>query len=160
MNRPIALNSLSGRPGGSQQRGVGLIEVLIAVLILSIGLLGIALVQTRSLSGNNSSMARSMAVVASYSILEALRADRANALTGAYNDTVAGDDCPDSGTLAETQLGHWCDELAASLGESDSTTGTINCTTAGACTITVQYDDSRIGHGGTDAQSVVTQAQI
>src|SRR3546814_2019651 len=62
----------------SRQRGVGMIEVLVSVLVLSVGLLGIALVQTRALANNNSSMGRSLATVATYSILEAIRADRAN----------------------------------------------------------------------------------
>lgn len=148
------------RVGGSTQRGLGLIEVLVAVLILSIGLLGVGLVQLRTLSGNNSSMARSMAVVASYSILESMRADRANALAAAYNDTVTAGDCPDAGTLAETQLHNWCLELAASLGDNEATSGTVNCNAGGACTISIQFDDSRIGAGGNAAQRVVTQAQL
>src|SRR3546814_15356356 len=62
----------------SRQRGVGMIEVLVSVLVLSVGLLGIALVQTRALANKTSSMGRSLATVATYSILEAIRADRAN----------------------------------------------------------------------------------
>ena len=58
------------------QSGVGLIEVLVAVLVLSIGFLGIAALQAMSLSTNNSDMARSMATIASYSIMDAMRADQ------------------------------------------------------------------------------------
>ena len=63
----------------SRQAGVGLIEVLIAVLVLSVGFLGIAALQARSLSMNNSSMARSMATIGTYSMLDAMSADLASA---------------------------------------------------------------------------------
>jgi type IV pilus assembly protein PilV len=154
-NRGIALRS-----GHASQRGAGLIEVLVAVLILSIGLLGIALVQTRALSSNNSSMGRSMAVVASYSILEAMRADRANAVAGNYDGEITADACPDAGTLSETQIQAWCNELGATLGAVATTKGTIDCGSTGECTITIQFDDSRVGAGSSDEQTVVTKAVL
>ena len=88
------------------QAGVGLIEVLVAVLVLSIGFLGIAALQAMSLSTNNSAMARSMATIASYSIMDAMRADIANAKAGAYNTSTAlkATACPtDTSTLAKRQ---------------------------------------------------------
>lgn len=145
---------------GPSQRGVGLIEVLIAVLVLSIGFLGIAALQAKSLSTNNSAMARSMAVVASYSILDAMRADRANALAGSYNTatSLAANACPSAGTLAQTQLNTWCGELGQNLGALASTTGNINCSATGDCTITVTFDESRVGttSGGTSNTGVTT----
>ncbi len=148
-----------------RQRGVGLIEILVAVLILSIGLLGMGWVQTRALANNNSSMARSMAVVASYSILDAMRADRANALAGTYNtaadEGITADDCPDAGsTLAEAQLSNWCLELGTIQGEVSSTVGEISCADDGACDITITFDDGRIGTGGSAAQTVTTRGML
>lgn len=148
------------------QAGVGLIEVLVAVLILSIGFLGIAALQARSLSTNNSAYARSMATVASYSILDAMRADRASAVSGSYNTTVTASSCPTTvTTLAGAQLAQWCSVDLAPLSASASTTGTIACnpaagTTTAYCTVTVQFDDSRAGPGGGTAQKVVTQAML
>lgn len=156
MNRPRA-NSLN------RQRGVGLIEVLVAVLILSIGLLGIAWVQTRALSNNNSSMARSMAVVASYSILDAMRADRTNALAEDYNVEIDTEDCgDDDATLAEAQITSWCNELAATLGASAKTKGSIECDNTGECVVTITFDDSRVGKGESvsDAETVITRAML
>lgn len=147
------------------QYGVGLIEVLVSVLVLSIGLLGIAWVQTRALSNNNSSMARSMAVVASYSILDAMRADRVNAT--AYTNTVTASSCPAAGTLVQTQINNWCNELADALGAVDTTKGIIACNGSGECTITVEYSDERIGEGaklsspdGSTKQTVVTKGML
>lgn len=153
------------RMAPANQRGVGLIEVLVAVLVLSIGVLGVAGLQARSLSMNNSAMARGEATMASYSILDAMRADLVAAQSLAYNNTVKANSCPtDTSTLANTQLKQWCTQLAATLGASASTTGTIKCTgTQGFCTVTVSYDDSKSESSSTDTsgtQSVVTQAML
>lgn len=151
------------RVRATHQSGVGLIEVLVAVLILSIGLLGISFVQALSLTGNNSSMSRSMAVVASYSILEAMRADRANAVAGSYNQTLTGNSNCTVGTttaLAAAQLAAWCVELRNTLGIADTTTGTVACDANADCTVTIQFDDSRIGAGGSATQQVITRAVL
>jgi type IV pilus assembly protein PilV len=146
------------------QRGVGLVEVLIAVLILSIGLLGIAMVQTRSLSSNNGSMTRAMAVVASYTILDAMRADRANALAGSYTGTVDASACPtSSGTLAQTALADWCANLRDTFGAAAAPTGVISVVAGSPDTfqVAINYDDSRTGNCGSScAQTVVTSARL
>ena len=145
------------------QRGVGLVEVLIAVLILSIGLLGIAMVQTRSLSSNNGSMTRAMAVVASYTILDAMRTDRTNALAGSYTGTVNAGSCPTtSGTLAQTALADWCASLRDTFGAAGTApTGAIAVVAGSPDTfqVTITYDDSRTGNGS-GTQTVVTSARL
>lgn len=167
------------RPSARHQGGVGLIEVLVAVLIVSIGFLGVAALQVMSLSTNNSAMARSMATISSYSILDAMRADRTSALSGAYNtsttttttnsdgstttattDTpVKAGSCAAAGsTLASQQLHAWCEQLGHALGATNTTTGSISCTTTGDCTVTITFDDSRSGGGS--SQQVVTKAAI
>jgi len=143
-----------------RQNGVGLIEVLVAVLVLSIGFLGMAALETKALSTNNSAMARSMATIDSYSILDAMRADLVNAKNGAYNGSIAADACPDgSGSLAAAQLQEWCTQLAQTLGAAATTTGAIDCGTSGTCTITIQFDDSRAG-SELGTQQFVTQAVL
>jgi type IV pilus assembly protein PilV len=159
---PHASRRLLRRVSGSTrygQAGVGLIEVLVAVLVLSIAFLGIAALQARSLSTNNSAMARSMATISSYSILDAMRADSASAQNGAYNQTVTANAChADEATLVGLQLNAWCAQLGTALGPTASTTGKIECTPAATCTITIGYDDSKSGIAGTGAQTVVTKA--
>lgn len=154
------------QPGATTQAGVGLIEVLVAVLVLSIGFLGIAALQAISLSTNNSAMARSMATIASYSILDAMRADLINAVSGSYNTTVTANACPAAGgSLASVQLNQWCSTELVPLGASASTTGKVKCTPAAGtstadCTVTIQFDDSRAGKGGAANQQVITQAML
>lgn len=151
------------RFSAANQSGVGLIEILVAVLVLSIGFLGIAALQAMSLSTNNSAMARSMATINSYSILDSMRADLANARNGVYDGTVTANACPAAGTsLAGTQRKQWCDQLAASLGAVATTKGTIKCASGGSgdCTITIEFDDSRAGVGGASDQKIVTRAML
>ncbi len=155
MRSPALFAPLSRR----HQRGVGLIEVLIAVLVVSIGVLGIAALQARSLSTNNSAMARSMATIATYSILDAMRADRDNALDGQYSRTVNANDCDSAAggnALATEQLQHWCKQLREKLGGEAQ--GDVSCGSSGYCTITIEFNDSRAG--GSDQQQVITKAGI
>ena len=156
----------ANRPGArrrSLQSGVGLIEVLVAVLVLSIAFLGIA--ASQSMSTNNSAMARSMATISSYSILDAMRADMNTARAGTYNTTVAANNCPDTsaGTLASAQLAQWCTQLGQNLGAAAATTGLVACTDTGSsadCTVTITFDDSRAGVGGSSVQKVITRAML
>jgi type IV pilus assembly protein PilV len=164
-----ALQGRFARNGGRYQAGVGLIEVLVAVLVLSIGFLGVAALQARSLSTNNSAMARSVATIASYSIMDAMRADLTNAVSGSYNGTVQSTSCPTStstSTLAQSQLVQWCGQLKM-LGVSANTTGNVNCAAAAGtntaiCTITIQFDDSRAGDASSSANKLqfITKAML
>lgn len=145
------------------QRGVGLIEVMVAVLVLSIGFLALAVLEAQALSTNNSAMARSMATMASYSILDAMRADLSNAQGGAYNTASGGsivaNACPAAGSaLASTQINQWCQQLGKTFGATASTKATITCSTSGDCTVAVTFDDSRAGAGGSKTQTVTTRA--
>jgi type IV pilus assembly protein PilV len=175
MNRstlPYALLAPTGMGGArmrtaamNRQAGASLIEVLVAVLVLSIGFLGIAALQALSMSTNNSAMARSMATIGSYSILDAMRADAANARAGVYNTKTPITPSPCSTpatptTLSDAQLGQWCNQLGHFLGATASTKGAINCTTTGDCTITITFDDSRSGAGGTNDQTITTRAML
>lgn len=141
------------------QAGISMIEVLVAILVVSIGFLGMAALQAKAMSTNNSAMARSLATVASYSILDAMRVDRANAAQ--YVGTVTADNCPAAGaTLASYQLNAWCTQLGTALGALPTTTGTVACTNTDVCTVTIQFDDSHAGAGGSAQQQIVTVAAL
>lgn len=163
---PVTAKTVDGMSRLRHQRGVGLIEIMIAVLVLSIGFLGMAALQARALSDNNSSMMRTQAVFASYAILDAMRADRVNALNGAYNTSVGNlitvGNCPAAaGSLVNFQLHQWCagsganppDGLAA-LG--DGATGAINCDVNGNCKIDVTFNDDRATHSPSATPKMTT----
>jgi type IV pilus assembly protein PilV len=79
------------------QRGTTLVETLVALVVLSVGLLGIAALQMTSLSNNRGAHLRSQAQVLAYDIADRMRANRNVALANGYAVTFAG-------TIAGTDL--------------------------------------------------------
>lgn len=63
--------------------GISLIEVLISVLVLGVGMLGIAAMQATALRNSQSSLERSQAVIQVYTIFDAMRANSEVATSGA-----------------------------------------------------------------------------
>src|SRR5690606_5834816 len=112
------------------QTGAGLIEVLITVLILAIGLLGLAALQTRSLQYNHASALRSQANILASDILDRMRINRKVALNGSYN-LAYSDTTPTGTTLVQTDLREWRALLARAL---PSGGGAVNCVANGNCT--------------------------
>lgn len=144
--------------------GVGLIEVLIAVLVMAIGLLGIAALQATGLRNSQSSLERSQAVISSYAILDAMRANLPAARAFAYNTALV---CtPPTGnpsaSLAANDLARWLQSVEGTLG--DDSCGQIQCVAvAGSqardCTVTVQWNDAR-GTEGAEEQQTVTETRL
>ncbi len=69
-----------------RQRGFSLLEVLVALLVLSIGLLGLAALQTMGLKFNTQSYQRTQAVLNAYDIIDRIRANPGAMGAGAYDD--------------------------------------------------------------------------
>ena len=154
------MKSTPYRVRATQSRGFTLVEVLVALLVMSIGLLGVGKLVLFSARSNDSAYLRSQATELAYSILEDMRANRQTALNAGYNvaaaNTVAnpgvqcnqGSACTTGTQLAQYDLYQWATRLQA-LGPSgndsvttnavtDPTSGTINYT----ATITVSWDDT------------------
>lgn len=144
------------------QYGVSLLEVLIAVVILSIGLLGLAGLQLSALRNNQSAAERSTAIMQVYSIAEAMRADVNATRTGGFEIALEGS-APTGSTFALQQLATWRDRLKENLGPS--ATGGVECATESApieftvCTVTIRWDDS-LGLGGSSTQTLTTEVEI
>lgn len=151
-------------PSKSRQAGVGMIEVLIALFVLAIGMLGIAALQATALRNSQSSMERSQATMLTYNLFDAMRADLDNARAGNYEfgPTCVSGSAPSLGSpLAQNQIDSWFADLKDNMGDTSNTCAAItNCNGAtNACTITIQWDDSR-GKGGEAAQQVVTVSRL
>ncbi|HHW4679116.1 MAG TPA: type IV pilus modification protein PilV [Xylella sp.] len=140
--------------------GVSLIEVLISVFILAVGMLGIAAMQVMALRNNDSALQRSHAVIQTYAILEAMRANRSEAIKGSYNTSGMICAAPQATNLVNVDLHDWISNLKAALGDSEHTCGLISCETD-ACKIAVQWDERRASDGrsrtGQFVQSQQTQ---
>ncbi|WP_290704195.1 type IV pilus modification protein PilV [Amphritea sp.] len=88
------------------ERGSSLIEVLIAVVIISIGLLSVAALQTVALKSNHGSYNRSQATFLAYDLADRMRAAPASALNGDYDDGAGGDRAEwDARVLAQLNTG-------------------------------------------------------
>jgi type IV pilus assembly protein PilV len=145
-----SIHQLRGR-----QAGVSLVEVMVAVLVLSVGLLGLAGLQLRTLRNNQSALERGVAVVEVHAIADAMRADRIAADNDAFNIALT-DGVPTGTTFAQTVLRGWRNNLISSLG--DTATGSVNCN-GYLCTIVVQWDDTRASEGSA-TQTITTQVQL
>src|SRR5690606_1934233 len=155
----------------SNQRGVGLVEVMVAVAILAFGMLGIAALQATALRNSQSSLERSQAVMQTYAILDAMRANRDVAMIGGYNmgninaageATVWACGRPDAGDLAANDRRQWMGipaetgSLKGTLGESAC--AAIKCSDV-ECIVMIRWDDSR-GTGGDQQQEFQTRTLL
>lgn len=84
-----------GRFHGRDARGFTLIEVMIAVLVLGVGLLGFALLQTMNVRFAQSANFRTQATNLSYEMLDQVRVNRIarNAYRGDYAALTSDADC-------------------------------------------------------------------
>ncbi|MBI3900243.1 MAG: type IV pilus modification protein PilV [Gammaproteobacteria bacterium] len=64
--------------------GTSLIEVLVSVLVLSIGLLGLAMMQVQGMQSNTDAYLRTQASIFAYEIIDRMRANPAAASSGSY----------------------------------------------------------------------------
>lgn len=90
------------------QSGFTLIEVLVTLLILAIGLLGLAGLQTRMLSSEMEAYQRSHALVLVQDMVNRINANRAEARSGAYSNGATvygtGNTLGDSGGCTQTDM--------------------------------------------------------
>ncbi|WP_286240308.1 type IV pilus modification protein PilV [Neptuniibacter halophilus] len=68
----------------TKQSGFNLLEVMIALVVLSVGLLGLAAMQLNSLKLNQSAYMRSQATLLAYDIIDRMRANREAVSRGSY----------------------------------------------------------------------------
>ena len=140
------------------QRAFSLIEVLVALVILAIGMLGIARMLLLSQKSNSSSYIRQQAIQSSYDIIDRMRANRLAAIAGNYtisNLVTSGaptvpsppaTNC-DTTTCTTAQLAtydtwYW---LATDVTQLPNGCGAITTALSGIntlITVTVQWNDS------------------
>ncbi len=153
----MRIRATDRRTAPRRVRGTSLIEILVAVVVLSTGLLGMVALQAKALRNNQSSLERSQAVVLTYSILERMRANPTAAAAGNYNYAgSAACPAPAGGSLAGTDVGLWITEIQGSLGQGAC--GSIACA-GGVCTVTIDWDDSR-GIGTLGNLQITTRSRL
>lgn len=149
--------------------GFSLIEVLIALVILSVGTLGIAAMMAVSLKNKNSSYSRAQASDLAYTILDRMRANRATAIQHGYDIALGANpvqyppdgcigiaaDCSPS-QIADLDLTQWKSSIADILPSGDGSVRTVELNQITEATITIQWNERRSGQTAEAANNTAT----
>lgn len=138
-----------------RQRGSSLLEVLIAVLVLAIGMLGLAALSAMTIKNSNSAAARSQAVVQVYSLFDTLRLNREQATAGAFDERDWNCETQEPGVSGV--FNDWLHDVQRSLGDSQAC-GFLACGSE-SCTARIRWDDSR-GTGGSSELEIETTSRL
>jgi type IV pilus assembly protein PilV len=130
--------------------GFTLIEVLVSVLVLSIGLLGLASLQATSLRFNNDSSVQTQAAYLASDMADRMRANVSQAANYPGASAAANTACYSGGCSPSAMTGNdiaeWNDELV----NLPAGQGTITAIAGGLYRITVMWDENRTGASGTN----------
>lgn len=130
------------RPGPRHGvRGFSLIEAMVALLVLSIGLLGIAALYVETLRASRTALYRTEAVVHATDLADRMRANRNPA-----NAYACGSPCvPANGgnAIADADLADWMNAIGAALpaGSADVAFTAATATTPAVYLITVNWTE-------------------
>ena len=142
-----------------KQRGFTLLEVMIALLIFSIGLLGLAGLQAGGLRSNNQAQLRTIAVIQAYDMADRIRANPRGVADGDYNamdnsNPTAGNCITNTCTAAQMATYDYYEWQTTNQDILPSGHGTITTNVLGGgittlFTVTVMWDEDRTGVNGT-----------
>ena len=174
--------SLAARPG-PRHSGFSLLEVMVALIVMSVGLLGIAKMQALALASTATARTRSLAALEAASLASTMRADRAYwaAVTADPNVAITGtavtaadatllatspacdsvpNVCPAS-RIAARDLQEWATDLSQQIAGE---TAFINCTPSKtaptACTINIQWKEKQIASNQQQAAAAQTPTPV
>ncbi len=147
----------AGQRPPARAGGFTLVEVLVAILVISIGMLGVAKLVLAAVTSNDSAYFRTQAADLAYSILDAMRANRAYATTTtgyqlSFSQTpdptvqcdALGSDCTPA-EMAQYDLYRWRAQLAGALPQGNGQIVVSPAAVSGqvaTATITIQWNDS------------------
>lgn len=147
-----------------RENGFTLIEVMVALVVFSIGLLGVAGLQTAGLRTSHQSYQRTIAVTAARDMADRMRANMTGMRNNAYSFTSAPGSDPGCVSAACTYANianhdayQWYDSLnkllpltsLSSVSCTDVNTATTALDPGSACIISVRWDSERKGVTGT-----------
>jgi len=133
------------------QRGVTLVEAMIALLVISVGLLGIASLQLTAMNQNASSLHNSQAVWMAYNMSDRIRANPGefDSYDGEDTADITDQDCVSSGCnpgeMVDADIADWktmVENLPGGRG--------IISSNADGLLVSVMWDDNGTGATGTD----------
>ena len=133
-----------------------MLEVLISILVLSIGALGAAGMQIAALKDTGSASSRYRAASLASGMADTLRADRTTAVQGgvAFTSALATGTCASTGATPVLQ---WQNQIDCELRGGKG--GVVVDTFTKRAIVTVEWDDSR-GNAGLAAQQFKLETRL
>jgi type IV pilus assembly protein PilV len=164
-------------------RGFSLIEVMVALIVIAVGLLGIGKMQALAIASTTSASMRSLAAIEAASLAASMHANRdywdatppvTTTVTGTtITSTTAGfptatADCTESTgtvpctttTLASYDLDQWALALNQLLPNATATISCPNQTAPLSCTIQISWAEKAVAINSTEAANVATTEQF
>ena len=167
----------------NRMTGFSLTEVLVAMLVLALGLLGLAALQIAGVRSNQTAYYRSIATQLAYDMADRMRANPVGVAAGLYNNGTPGSSLTQcettacltgsTGAMAGYDLMRWKSALAANLpggtgivcsitsmptiGDSTSKTAGCASTPGNTYAVYVWWNDDR---KGSTTQGFVTSFQV
>lgn len=135
------------------ERGFTLTEILVTLVIISVGLLGVAGLHSMSLRNNFDALIRSHASALADEIADRMRTNRTRALAGDYN--IAMKATRTGTTLADADLIAWKARLTQQLPDGDGSIA-VAAAPSRLVTITIQWGE----RDQTTPVTFVTQTEI
>ncbi|MRI33718.1 type IV pilus modification protein PilV [Endozoicomonas sp. OPT23] len=143
-----------------KQGGVGLLEVLVTLVVVSVGALGMVGLQSKSIQHNQTSYLRSQAAFLANDMMERIRSNRKHASTSTEYSVLINeheatacdnDQYPDQcetgactrSELAEYDIKQWKFNLGCQLPEGQGSILETTESTGKVFAITIQFNDSR-----------------
>ena len=151
---------------GKKQKGATLLEVMISVLVLSIGLLGVASLQLFGLRYNQSAYLRSQATILAYDMVDRMRANTNGVAAGYYNSVSSASlpsdpNCITTGCtnqqLADHDIREWGNYFVGTQPMLPTATGTVS-KAGNTFTVTVSWVE--LERTGNKNQSVKYNFQL
>lgn len=145
-------NFRHGQPRTRIARGFSLVESLVALVVLSVGLLGIAALYVSALRFGRTALLRSDAVTLAGDMADRIRSNPSGGdsyalAAGAANTAVAA--CATAGCtpaqMATTDKAQWAALLARTLPAGTGTVAVDTATTPTTYTVTVQWTEPNVG---------------
>lgn len=157
---------MSGPAVRATSAGFTLIEVLIALLVLAVGLLGFAMLQTMNVRFTESANYRTQVTQLSGALFDQVRADRGNlsSYAGTYTASVTASDCvPTTGAVSVSAFKtQWQCLLGRALGSGATATATATTSTGSGTllTVVISWNDDRWNKNSAGNQTFTTSTRL
>lgn len=148
----VALTGFRLGSSSRVQRGVSLLEVLIAVLVLAVGILGATSLQLNALRYNASASHATQASFIAYDMLDRMRANSGNLASYTINVDACASTPAAPASVEAQDLTDFATAVGCRLPEGK---GAI-LITGNRATVSIRWSDSRIRSGEADTEFVVS----